>query len=123
MPVKNICECNNPPGGRAVCEPHQMAVCGIINGVVRRECLDPPSGGTPAMLVNWALDQISGRSPGANAQITGRDLETLVRGTHSAPNGDIVNFVAPPQIIDAVRSLQSQLQSQSQRTYKQSGSR
>jgi hypothetical protein len=110
MPVKNICECNNPPGGRAVCEPHQMAVCGVINGVVRRECLDPPSGGTPTTLVNWALSQISGQSRGANAQITGGDLETLVRGTHSAPSGDIVNFVLPPQIIDAVRFLQSQSQ-------------
>lgn len=44
MPVRNICNCDNPPGGVQVCDPHQIAVCGTIDGVVYRDCITPNRG-------------------------------------------------------------------------------
>lgn len=41
--AKNICQCPQPPGGRAVCEAHQLAVCRIIGGQVHTECVNPPA--------------------------------------------------------------------------------
>ncbi|CAH1044900.1 hypothetical protein HPTD01_3378 [Halomonas sp. TD01] len=108
MPVKNICDCDNPPGGQITCEPHQMAVCGVIDGVVRRECVDPPSGpNTPTELANWALTQIVGRWRLGDQTVSTVDLYTLEAGAYRAPNGDSVNFVLPTHLQEAVRELLS----------------
>lgn len=98
MPVKNICECENPPGGQIVCEPYQMAICGVIHGVVRRECLDPPSGVSPVALANWALSQISGVDLSMRSIVTENDLSTLISGTFVSPNEQIVNFTIPDEM-------------------------
>ena len=109
MPVKNVCDCHNPPGGSIVCEPHQMAICGVIDGVVRRECLDPPSGGTPIELVSWALNQIAGEARPAEAPITAEDLHILTDGTYQNPDGTIVNFLVPENVIMAITSVVTSL--------------
>jgi len=121
MPVKNVCECPDPPGGSVHCEPHQMAICGVINGVERRECLDPPPGlgnarGDAKLLVNWAWSQISGElhmdiaAEGFHA-LGATNLSTISRTREfTSPNGDVVKFLLPERVIVAVLVLFEQSQ-------------
>ena len=110
MPVKNVCECSNPPGGQIACEPYQMAICGVINGVIRRECLDPPTEGSPAVLANWVLSQISGENRFTGSEITVADLSTLNSGTFTSPNGEVVNFTIPEDMANMFRIMISGVQ-------------
>lgn len=109
MPVKNIIECNNPPGGQIVCEPNQIAVCGVIEGVIRRECLDPPSGGSPTSLINWTLGKITNEYRNADTAISINDLHTLSSGSYTSPTGDVVKFIIPSDMAAMVRLLLSKL--------------
>lgn len=99
MPVKNICDCHYPPGGRVECEPRQMALCVVINNQVRRECIDPPPLETPTEAANWALGVIyNDPSRRNNAKITRKDIDILLSGTYITPNGAMVNFAIPTNI-------------------------
>ena len=102
MPVKNVCKCPHPPGGSVECEPHQMAICGVINGVVRRECLDPPALENQTDLANWALGKITGEVRGEESQFTYEDLHSLERGIFERHNGDQVKFTFPESLKQAV---------------------
>lgn len=107
MPVKNICDCHNPPGGRAVCEPHQMAFCVVINGVARRECLDPPRAES-ATLARWALSHVLGyRYTGT---IDSYDLQVLTHGVFERADGAIVTFTLPEFVKRAVQSLIAEIE-------------
>ena len=104
MPVKNVCKCPHPPGGSIECEPHQMAICGVINGVVRRECLDPPDFRDTENLANWALGKITGQVRGEESESIFKDeeLRNLKHGFFRRPNGEQVKFTFPEGLKQAV---------------------
>ncbi len=105
MPVKNSCDCRNPPGGRIVCEPHQLAICGVINGVIRRECLDPPIDVGTTALANWILNQVSDNHRNANSNFTASDLQTLRSEIYTSSSGEVLKFSVPENRKKAIRSL------------------
>lgn len=108
MPVRNVCDCHNPPGGSVVCEPHQMALCIVINGVARRECLDPPPTADAAGLVNWALSHITGRRLALGATVDDSVLHLLREGRLELSNDAIATFALPERITAAIRDLTSE---------------
>lgn len=65
---KSVCNCPNPPGGEAVCEAHQIAICRVKKGRVRTECINPPQevlahaikSGDASVLKEWVLDEVLG---------------------------------------------------------------
>ena len=84
MPInKNMCECPTPPGGRAVCEAHQLAICRVRNGVAETECIDPPRFAvrvSPRALTNWALSAVTRKARPYDARINKEDFLLLTRG-------------------------------------------
>ena len=105
MPVNNICECEDPPGGRVVCEPHQMAICGVVNGAIRQECLDPPKVSSPTALVNWALEALTGIIIPSSTPITYDQIRILFQGSYENSDEETVKFILPESIIKAATSL------------------
>ena len=106
MPVRNICDCPNPPGGNIACAPHQMALCGVINGILHRECLEPPVNVSPLILVNWAAEQITGRITAAD-KIDISTLQLLKDGRYIQSNMAVVKFVLPESIKEAINAVES----------------
>jgi|SRR5579864_3751383 len=103
MPVRRICNCQNPPGGTVTCEPHQMATCFVFDGEARRECYDPPLSGTHAELVDWAARQITeGR---VSFQTREAQLLMLSQGYLARPDGTVVTFALPDSIHNAMATL------------------
>src|SRR5688572_15228186 len=43
MCAKNVCQCPKPPGGVAVCDGDQVAICKIVDGTAHTICLSPPN--------------------------------------------------------------------------------
>jgi hypothetical protein len=83
-----------------------MAICGVLGGVVRRECLDPPHDiETPTELINWALERVTGERRSANNLITATDVHFLMGGEHRRSNGEIVKCVVPIRIVEAINLL------------------
>jgi hypothetical protein len=95
MPIKSICDCDNPPGGRVECEPHQMAICIVLNGVAHTECRTPPQGGNAIAWGNWALSQVTRETRAPDATISLSDLQTLRRGRFRDPKGAVITFALP----------------------------
>lgn len=105
MPVKNICYCDNPPGGSITCEPHQLAICGVIRGQVRRECADPPQGAPPVSLVNWTLNKLSEETRHLDQPITEGDIRLLRQG-HGLFKGETdVQFILPESVLRALDAI------------------
>jgi uncharacterized membrane protein YgcG len=108
MPIKNICECHNPPGGTVVCEPEQLAICVVKNGAVRRECIDPPDGtGNFSSLsptaatryLNWALTHITGQKRQLSDPISPADSAILAQGSyHNIATGEMITFSLPSEL-------------------------
>ena len=93
---KNVCDCPDPPGGRAVCESHQLAICRVKDGVARTECIDPPSGVTGLALANWALTAITGVFRQPFTQLSRTDQDILRLGAYYDPTtSTIVSFRLP----------------------------
>lgn len=80
--MSNVCNCPTPPGGQVVCEPRQMAVCIIENGIARHQCLDPINDRDPFALVNWALSEVTGEPRNSFTRVTGEDLKILIDGNY-----------------------------------------
>jgi hypothetical protein len=105
MPVKNICQCDNPPGGDVLCEPDQLAICIVNNGVAKRECMDAPDDlGDLVNLtrqqtiryLNWALSHITGQIRLLSSPISSQDRAILSQGRYdNAVTGDVVTFSLP----------------------------
>jgi hypothetical protein len=103
MPAnKNVCDCPKPPGGRAVCEPHQLAICRVVNGVTEMECVDPPTGldslGAKGRLrlQNWALSRIRGVRRAPLRSMNAGDRQLLAAGVFIGRDGaELVRFRLP----------------------------
>jgi hypothetical protein len=98
---KNTCHCPNPPGGVVVCEPHQLAICRVKDGVVHAECITPPAD-MPLIqaffdrIANWALAQITGARRLPFQLLTDSDRHVLEDGIYeNAVTGEAVRFRLP----------------------------
>src|SRR5215213_10003793 len=98
MPVKNVCDCYDPPGGSVVCEPHQMAICVVANGVARRECLSPLATEDIAALVNWTLAAVTGIRRSETEPVHPQYFEVLAGGRYRRPDGAVVTFTLPESV-------------------------
>ncbi|MCZ4408347.1 hypothetical protein O3Q51_05975 [Cryomorphaceae bacterium 1068] len=101
--MNNVCECPNPPGGKVVCEPHQMAVCIVENGQQIQRCLDPVTTYDSVSLVSWALEEITGEFKKA-LEISSQDLLTLVKGEYHTQEKS-VKFHLPESVSSAVLEM------------------
>lgn len=108
MATKNICNCPQPPGGSVACEPDQLAICRVKNGVVEGECIDPPDGMdslselTPVearRYHNWALQHITGQPRHSWDPIDPGDQAILRKGIHrNVITGEEVRFRLPDEL-------------------------
>jgi hypothetical protein len=101
MGGKNICDCPAPPGGQAMCESHQLAICRVQNGVASTMCLDPPVradgqrvAGT--QLENWILGRVTGITRSLGSAISASDRLILDSGYFVDPQSGVeVTFLRP----------------------------
>lgn len=99
MPT-NSCPCPTPPGGKVVCEPHQLAICKIVNGELIQRCIDPISTRSSKDLLDWTINTITDR-PIINQQVSNQDLLMLLRGEYTDENQS-VKFNLPESISKSV---------------------
>jgi hypothetical protein len=104
MPIKNICQCDLPPGGQTVCEPHQLAVCVVSNGVADKQCIDPPVTASDEALCNWAISVITNVSRHPNDVISPDELQIL-KGGHYYVGGESIKFNLPTSIRTALAQI------------------
>ena len=108
MATKNTCPCPQPPGGNVACEPNQLAICRVKNGVAEGECINPPAGmdslanlapADATRYLNWALDHITGQQRLPWEIITPKDQGVLRRGVyHNSATGEEVRFKLPDEL-------------------------
>jgi len=110
MGVKNICNCPHPPGGRAICEPHQLAICRVRDGQADAQCMNPPSAASMPMsadtltqLSNWALALITGKGQLPWQSVSDHELRMLVAGTFDDDErGERTAFSIPEGLAKAI---------------------
>lgn len=99
MPAgKNICDCPRPPGGWAVCNADQLAICRVVNGVAYTECVDVPGHINTApsnVQLNWAKALITQQQVPASQGITPADMDMLQVGRFDSPVAGEVHFSLP----------------------------
>lgn len=105
MSVNNTCECPNPPGGRAVCEPHQLAICIVKDGQARQECHNPPNTPDTRHIVNSVLTTVTGIHHANDAYIDASDSQMLLQGTYERETGELVTFALPQAVKQAVQDI------------------
>lgn len=122
-PHKNRCGCPKPPGGSAVCEEYQLAICRVVDGESEAYCVDPPRRTRDltelpvTTLANWAISHVLGRRRQENEELTEDDLELLRlsaysptgMGNASDAKGNAVVFSLPPKLAAMVRALDEEL--------------
>jgi len=104
MGFNNICDCPNPPGGQAVCEPNQLAICRVKNGVAQMQCLNPPvisapvgSPGWQLAMQNWVLSAVTGEHREPGRSLGPAELQLLIDG-HRETRREIVTFSLPDDL-------------------------
>lgn len=85
-----------------------MAICIVINGVARRECLDPPDTDSATGQVNWALSHITGGRRSVDATVDASQLQMLIAGRLELSRHSVTTFALPASIISAIQSLISE---------------
>lgn len=106
MALSNTCNCPKPPGGQAVCEPSQLAICRVRDGEAQALCLNPPSAASLMMtmeaqleLANWALSAITGEERDSSQQVSDDEVQMLRNGTLEDPaQGLRVTFSVPASL-------------------------
>lgn len=118
---KNICDCPSPPGGRAVCEITQMAICRVLDGQASTECISPSqeirrdcflasiSEHNFALIsgqrvANWTLAKFYEKSRPALEPISREDLEIIHIGIEGKPVPKTKSSFRPAEI--AIVALQ-----------------
>ena len=128
MPNKNTCNCPVPPGGRAVCEATQLAICRIIDDQPVSECIAPPLDVEDAskntqiwqsglgvqifgqQVVNWLLAKIYNVNRIAFQSLTIGDKHVLDAGFTDYPVSGWRFHYAPGTIIfPALRAFKTEL--------------
>jgi hypothetical protein len=98
MAVKNICKFHDLSGGYIACEPNQMALCRVLNGIAQGECWNPPLSAAGRALVNWALSKIVGKWHSSNTTVPAVQLQMLEAGKFKRAGGAMVRFALPERI-------------------------
>lgn len=109
---KNVCQCPIPPGGSAVCEADQLAICRVKDGNLETYCLDPPipvrataafGAKGRARYMNWALAQITGYRRSLSSDMSASDMRILEQGIyHDRETGETIKFRIPDSILKKV---------------------
>lgn len=95
MAAKNICECENPPGGTTECDINQTAYCIVQDGKVRHICVTPKGENNRRQLVS-VFAFVTGKKPKRPDVLTYRMLDILRQGRYQDRTEDvIVNFNLP----------------------------
>jgi hypothetical protein len=102
---ENICDCPNPPGGRAVCPSGHLAICRVRNGQPFTYCKELPQKLTrqgaskvsvELALQNWVLQQVSGFQRAPQQKLKKSAVRALTEGVYESPTGEeIVRFQLP----------------------------
>jgi hypothetical protein len=108
MSSKKIRVLRGRSGTHAVCEPDQMAICRVLNGIAQGECVSPPSSANSRALANWALSKITGRWHPISANVPDIELTILEKGKFKRAGGTIVTFALPDRIKTAIAELRSE---------------
>lgn len=101
--MAHICNCPNPPGGQAVCEEHQLAICRVLPGpppTSRTRCVTPPKNAKADELANWALSEITGEKRAPNQAVTSRELAILGAGSYEDTKGRFLVVFKLPRNMD-----------------------
>jgi len=117
---RNICDCPNPPGGRAICEPDQLAICRIINGQAETECIDLRESGFGGLFSKKAINylekaytEVTGNEaklPGLVTGLTPEHIAMLKKGVYDVPDtGELVVFRIPDFVWELLESGKSGL--------------
>lgn len=110
MGLKNTCNCPQPPGGRAICEPHQLAICRVRNGQAHAQCMNPPSTPSGPLAVetvtdlsNWALSLVTGDDRPPSQAVSEHELRMLLAGTFDDDErGERITFSIPESLAEAI---------------------
>ena len=95
---RNICPCPFPPGGSAVCEPYQLAICRVKDGLTQAECVNPPPGiQTRQEYENWVLAAVTGIPRLPSTQLSWQDQAILNAGRFSSEEVGEVTFRLPSE--------------------------
>ena len=94
MAAKNICECENPPGGAAVCEPEQTAFCVVKNGVPRQYC-KTPSGRNNEEKLKFIFTSITGVKVPRRNSLPTTVISFLKGDRYVTGMGTIITFKLP----------------------------
>lgn len=118
MSPKNSCPCPVPPGGQAVCEAHQLAICRIKNNVVETACVDPPAlaplseDSSALVMANFILASIFDVTRDASQILAEDDLSVLRASVKAEGESDTVDshgrrvsFRIPVPLLDAIQPL------------------
>ena len=115
----NVCNCETPPGGQAICEPNQLAICRVKNGVAQMQCLNPPT--TVAIqnltewklqMANWVLSIITSSDRSETTAVTPTDWQLLASGrSEDSSTGEVVTFSLPEEL-RSVLTLRAQERAQ-----------
>lgn len=104
--AKTICQCANPPGGNMSCADNQFAICRVINGECKGECVNLPekvgefkSANQYAQFLNRLVYEITGEVRfNENLDII-EALDILRAGSYKNPyTGEVVTFNFPDGI-------------------------
>src|SRR5690242_17297850 len=82
--TRNVCGCPSPPGGRAICEGHQLAICRIKAGSVETECASVPSGLGSTAAAQWTLAQLTGLHPHLGETGSAEQRQVIQRAANSS---------------------------------------
>ena len=108
--MSNVCKCETPPGGLAICEPNQFALCHVRDGVAEMRCLNPPARGGENKAewiqhtANWALSAIMGSDRSDDDVVSQQDLQILNSGRWENVAADDVVTVVTFSLPEKVRS-------------------
>jgi hypothetical protein len=105
MPTKSIRKFPDGSGGHIGCEPNQVALSKVLNGIAHGECLNPPKSASGRALVNWTLSRITGAWHPSSVDIPGAKLEMLEAGKFKRAGGTMVTFTLPDNIKTAIAIL------------------
>ena len=96
----NSCLCPNPPGGKVICESHQLAICKIVNGEIIQRCIDPIPTINSKDLLDWTINKITGK-PNLSRQVSNQDLLMLLKGEYTDEKQS-VKFNLPESISKSI---------------------
>jgi hypothetical protein len=80
----NICHCPVPPGGSVTCRDDQTAICRVVDGEVRAECVDHQTYFDATALKRFLLEAITGLDW---PELTPDGQSILDAGIYDSPDG------------------------------------